>query len=77
MSTTSKSITRLSCLLSLIALLASCVWVPHDRGGYSDDGGYHDQYREGYYDRDHNRYYHDHRWHQCRDRDDRDDSHCH
>ncbi|HJS92036.1 MAG TPA: hypothetical protein VJ738_18860 [Steroidobacteraceae bacterium] len=75
MSATS-SITRLSCLLSLITLLASCVWVPHDHddGGYRDDGGYHDQYREGYYDRDHDRYYHDHSWHQCRDRD---DPHCH
>jgi hypothetical protein len=57
-----RSIARLSCLLSLIALLASCVWVP--RGGY----------REGYYDAPHHRYWHDHEWHQCRDRD---DAHCH
>ena len=64
-----RSIARLGCLMSLITLLASCVWVPHDH-----DGGYHDQYREGYYDRGHNRYWHDHAWHQCRDSD---DPHCH
>jgi hypothetical protein len=73
MSATS-SIARLGCLMSLITLLASCVWVPRDHGGYRDDGGSHEQYREGYYDRDHHRYYHDHQWHQCRDRD---DPHCH
>jgi hypothetical protein len=25
--------------------------------------------RENYYDRDHHRYYHDHVWHDCADRD--------
>jgi hypothetical protein len=69
-----RSIARVICLMSLIGLLASCVWVPRDRGGYRDDGGYHDQYRDGYYDRDHDRYWHDHAWHECRDRD---DPHCH
>jgi hypothetical protein len=29
--------------------------------------------REAYYDHDHNRYYHDHGWHDCVDRDE----HCH
>lgn len=29
-------------------------------------------YREGYYDRPHNRWYHDHGWVECR----RDDFHC-
>lgn len=29
--------------------------------------------REGYYDRDHHRYYQEHHWHDCGDRDD----HCH
>lgn len=28
--------------------------------------------REGYYDRDHHRYYHEHGWHDC----DRDDMRC-
>jgi hypothetical protein len=27
------------------------------------------QPREGYYDRDHHRYYHERTWHQCRDHD--------
>lgn len=27
--------------------------------------------REGYYDRDHHRYYREHVWHDCIDRDDR------
>jgi hypothetical protein len=70
--------------MSLVALLASCVWVPRDDGGYRDHDrnarqGYYDRDqngnpREGYYDRDHDRYYHDHAWHPCRDRD---DPHCH
>ena len=30
-------------------------------------------YHEGYYDRDHHRWYHEHGWVDCRDRDD----HCH
>ncbi len=27
-------------------------------------------YREGYYDRDNHRYYHEHEWHECGDHDD-------
>jgi hypothetical protein len=56
-----RNIARLSCLMSLIALLASCVLVP--------PGGY----REGYYDAPHHRYWHDHGWHQCQEHD----PHCH
>lgn len=56
-----RFIARGSCLLSLIALLAGCVIAP-DQGP-----------RDGYYDHPHHRYYHDHRWHDCRDHDD----HCH
>jgi hypothetical protein len=26
-------------------------------------------YRDGYYDRDHHRYWHEHRWHECHERD--------
>jgi hypothetical protein len=61
---------RGSCLIGLTALLAGCVLAPPP---------------EGYYDRGHDRYYHDHAWHDCRDRggdrgygrdrDDRDE-HC-
>jgi len=56
-----RFVARGSCLISLVVLLAGCVIAPR--------GGYH----EGYYDRQHHRYYHDHDWHQCRDRD---DPHC-
>ena len=44
-----------SCLLGMILLVAGCVVEP---------------YHEGYYDREHHRYYHNHEWHQCGDRDD-------
>jgi hypothetical protein len=43
---------RASCLVSLMALLAGCIVAPPD----------------GYYDRGHDRYYHDRAWHDCRDR---------
>ncbi|MGH8318598.1 MAG: hypothetical protein ACREUL_11560 [Steroidobacteraceae bacterium] len=56
-----RNIARLSCLLSLIALFGGCVLVPAH--------GYH----EGYYDAPHHRYWHNHAWVQCRDRD----RHCH
>jgi len=42
-------------LLGLAALVAGCVVAP---------------YREGYYDRDHHRYWHDHAWHDCVEHDD-------
>lgn len=53
-----KSIARGSCLISLAILLASCVIAPRE-------GGYH----EGYYDRPHHRYYHEHSWHECHEHD--------
>jgi hypothetical protein len=40
-------------LLGLILLTPGCVVEP----------------REGYYDRDHHRWYHEHAWHECGDRD--------
>ena len=66
-----NSIARGSCLIGLIVLLAGCVVVP--RGGYQE--GYHEGYREGYYDRPNHRYWHDDRWHDCRE--DEDDAYCH
>ena len=42
-----------ACLLGLIMLTAGCVVAPPPH--------------EGYYDRDHHRYYHDHAWHDCGD----------
>jgi hypothetical protein len=50
-------------VLVLISLSSGCVVATHDRG-------YDEGYREGYYDREHHRYWHDHRWRDCEDRDD-------
>jgi hypothetical protein len=46
---TTLRIAKLSFLLGLIAFTSACVVEP----------------REGYWDRDHNRYYHEHGWHDC------------
>ena len=50
-----KLIARGSCLISLLAFLAGCVIAPAPH--------------EGYYDRGHHRYYHDHSWRECREHD--------
>jgi hypothetical protein len=50
-------------LLTLMGLSTGCV--VHDRGG----PGYHEGYREGYYDREHSRYYHGKTWHSCEEHD--------
>ncbi len=39
--------------LALLVLASACVVAPRE------------SYREGYYDRDHHRYYHEHAWHEC------------
>jgi hypothetical protein len=51
-------------LLGLVALSSGCVI--HDGGSAAarEEG-----YREGYYDREHSRYYHDHTWHDCLEHD--------
>jgi hypothetical protein len=49
-------------MLGLISLSTACVVA-------GPAGGYH----EGYYDRDHNRYYHENGWRDCGERDE----HCH
>ena len=51
-------------LFGLVALSSGCVI--HERGGAEarEEG-----YREGYYDREHNRYYHEHSWHECMEHD--------
>lgn len=48
-----KRIATSTFLLGLVALAAGCVVAP----------------REGYYDGDHHRYYHEKSWHECVDRD--------
>jgi hypothetical protein len=50
-----QSIVRSGILLGLIALSSACVVAGP---------------REGYYDRDHHRYYHENGWHDCGERDD-------
>jgi hypothetical protein len=47
---------KVSVLLGLIALTSACVVAPAPR--------------EGYYDRDHHRYYHERGWHDCGPHDD-------
>ena len=49
-----KSIAQGSFLLGLVMMASACVIAP----------------REGYYDRDHHRYYTHNTWHECGDRDD-------
>lgn len=41
-------------LVGLLALLAACIVA---------------EPRDGYYDRDHNRYYREHTWHECAEHD--------
>jgi hypothetical protein len=59
-----QSIFRGGILLGLIALSSACVVA---------GPGYHEGYREGYYDSGHHRYYHENAWHDCGERDE----HCH
>jgi hypothetical protein len=49
----SKSIVKGGFLLGLIAFASGCVVTE----------------REGYYDHNHHRYYHEHGWHECVERD--------
>lgn len=44
-----RRIATISVLLAMIAVMSACVIAP----------------REGYYDRDHHRYYHQSAWHDC------------
>jgi hypothetical protein len=47
-----RYIARVSCVISLFAMLAGCIVAP---GGY----------REGYYDHSHHRWWHNHGWVDC------------
>lgn len=51
--TNSKRIAKSAFLLALIGVLFACTGEP----------------RDGFYDRDHHRYYREHSWHECGDRD--------
>jgi hypothetical protein len=48
--TTTRRIAQISFLLSLVSFMSACVIA---------------EPREGYWDRDHARYYHEHAWHAC------------
>jgi hypothetical protein len=56
--TSTQTMIRSAIMLGLISLSTACV-VAGPREGY----------HEGYYDRDHNRYYHENGWHDCGERD--------
>jgi hypothetical protein len=64
---TTLSILRGGILLSLIAASTACV-VAEPRDGYREHEG-REAYREGYYDREHHRYYHEHGWRDCGEHD--------
>jgi hypothetical protein len=51
---TTQRVAQGSFLLALIAIASGCVIA---------------EPRDGYWDRDHHRWYHDHAWHECADRD--------
>ena len=51
-----QRVVRGTLLLGLIAASSACVVTERQ------------PYREGYYDRDHHRYYHEHTWHECGER---------
>ncbi|MBS0578252.1 MAG: hypothetical protein JSR36_03210 [Proteobacteria bacterium] len=62
-----------SALLSFAFFASGCV--THEREVVHDttaSGSYAEGYKEGYYDREHNRYWHEHAWVVCVD----DDPHC-
>jgi hypothetical protein len=58
----SNSLIRGALLMGLLVASSGCVVATPDRG-------HHENYREGYYDRDHHRYWHERGWHDCVERD--------
>jgi hypothetical protein len=58
-----RKILPFTLLAGLVALSSGCVIHEHDHG--SEAAAREEGYREGYYDREHNRYYHDNAWHDC------------
>jgi hypothetical protein len=57
-------------LISMTLCLSGCV--VHTRE-VVHDGGYSQGYKEGYYDSEHHRYWHENAWHDCVE----NDIHCH
>lgn len=52
---------------ALVMGLSGCV--THDREVVHDSGSYAQGYKEGYYDRDHHRYWSEAAWHDCVEHD--------
>jgi hypothetical protein len=48
----------LALVCAFVGLASGCIIAPHDA------------YREGYYDHDQHRYWHEHAWHDCGEHDD-------
>ena len=67
-----RNILSHSFLFGLFALSYGCVIHEHEheRGGSE---AREEAYREGYYDREHHRYYHENSWHECMEHD----AYCH
>jgi hypothetical protein len=60
-----RRIAQFSFLLGLLSLTSAClVAEPRDHPGYAAA-----EPREGYWDREHGRYYHEHGWHECSEND--------
>jgi len=57
-------------MAAVMMTLSGCVVRDHE---VVHDGSYSQGYKEGYYDREHNRYWHEQAWHDCTDHDE----HCH
>jgi hypothetical protein len=58
-----------SLLFGCLSLLSACVV----RTTEHDSRGYNQGYREGYYDRERHRWWHEHEWRECVEHDE----HCH
>jgi hypothetical protein len=60
-------------LASLLMSLSGCVVhdreVVHHDSDRSASASYEEGYQEGYYDREHHRYWHDKAWHDCIEND--------
>jgi hypothetical protein len=63
-----RTILSHSFLFGLVALSSGCVI--HERG---PSEAREEGYREGYYDRERHRYYHENSWHECMEHD----AYCH
>lgn len=52
-------------LIVAAAMLSLTGCVVHEKETVHDNPGYQQGYKEGYYDREHNRYWHESGWHDC------------